>query len=91
MLASNSNLDNANCAKYTMAVCVMLTGVPSYRIRRFEDFGLISPLRTNGKQRLFSEQDVALIREISSFEGKGVNLPGVRTILDMKQNLKPTL
>ena len=40
------DLDAKNCAKYTMAVAVMLTGVAAHRIRRFEEAGIFKPKRT---------------------------------------------
>lgn len=72
-------------AKYTMAVTVTLTEVQAHRIRRYEQFGLVKPRRTGGRQRLFSDMQVALIREISRLEGRGVNLEGVRVILAMRE------
>lgn len=82
----NKSLSQEEIAKYTMAVAVTLTGVAAHRIRRFEDFGLVSPLRSVGRQRLFSDRDIRVIRDIDSLEIKGINLPGVKTILGMKQD-----
>ena len=76
---------NQDLAKYTMAVTVTLTEVQAHRIRRYEQFGLVKPSRTGGRQRLFSDMEVALIREISRLEGRGVNLEGVRVILAMRE------
>jgi MerR family glutamine synthetase transcriptional repressor len=76
---------NRDLAKYTMAVTVTLTEVQAHRIRRYEQFGLVKPCRTEGRQRLFSDMQVALIREISQLEGRGVNLEGVRVILAMRE------
>jgi len=71
--------------KYVMSVAVMMTGVEAYRIRRYETVGLVLPSRTGGRLRLFSDADIQLIREISGLELQGVNLKGVRLILDMKR------
>ncbi|MDD5700509.1 MAG: MerR family transcriptional regulator [Dehalococcoidales bacterium] len=72
-------------AKYTMAVAVMMTGVPAHRIRKFEECGLCKPARTASKQRLYSDNDIALIRKIAQLEKDGVNLAGVKMILSMQQ------
>lgn len=71
--------------KYTMAVVVSLTGVESHRIRRYEEVGLLKPVRTGGGQRLYSDDEVKLIKEIAELEKEGINLPGVRAILAMKR------
>jgi DNA-binding transcriptional MerR regulator len=84
----NPLVDHRETAKYTMSVAVMMTGVPAYRIRRFEDYGLFKPSRTESRQRLFSDTNIEAIREIASLDSQGINLPGIRTILTIKQNGK---
>jgi len=49
--------------KYVMSVAVRLSGVGASRIRRYEKAGLLSPSRTSGGQRLFSDSDIRVIRE----------------------------
>jgi DNA-binding transcriptional MerR regulator len=73
-------------AKYTMAVAVTLTGIAAHRIRKYEEFGLCSPIRTNSNQRLFSDDDINLINKIMTYEKSGVNLQGIKIILDMERN-----
>lgn len=82
---SRWNADHRNLAKYTMAVAVMMTGAAAHRIRRFEEAGLFKPQRTGNKQRLYSDVDIELIRRIISLENNGVNLPGIKIILDMQE------
>jgi MerR family glutamine synthetase transcriptional repressor len=82
---NHSNPDGKVLAKYTMSVTVMMTGVAAHKIRRFEEFGLCNPARTGSKQRLYSDYDVEVIREIAVLEEEGINLPGVKTILSLKK------
>lgn len=72
-------------AKYTMSVTVRLTTVRAYRIRRFEQFGLLRPARTEAGQRLYSDMDIELIREIVMLEKEGINLRGIKLILAMRR------
>jgi MerR family transcriptional regulator, heat shock protein HspR len=78
------NVDLKELAKYTMAVAVMMTGAAAHRIRRFEEAGLLKPQRTGNKQRLYSDRDIELIRRIVALEQSGVNLPGIKIILDLQ-------
>jgi len=71
--------------KYTMSVAVMLTGVSACRIRRFEQAGLLRPARTECRQRLFSDPEIELLKEISQLDDEGINTPGVKAILAMRQ------
>ena len=79
------NSNEKGLAKYTMAIAVMMTGVAAHRIRKFEDYGLCSPVRTDRKQRLYSDIDIERIRQISLLEKAGINLPGIKVILEMKK------
>jgi DNA-binding transcriptional MerR regulator len=72
--------------KYTMSVTVNLTGVAAHKIRRFEEAGLCNPARTDSKQRLYSDNDISLIKKISNLLQKGINLNGVKVILSMEIN-----
>jgi MerR family transcriptional regulator/heat shock protein HspR len=77
---------NQTLAKYTMAITVMITGVPAHRIRRFEHFGICTPARSQSGQRLFSDSDLELIKQVSALEKDGINLPGVRVIMMLRNN-----
>ena len=70
---------------YTMAVAVRLAGVEAHRLRRYEESGLITPERTRGKQRLFSDNDIERIKEIARLEDEGINMEGIKAILAMRR------
>jgi DNA-binding transcriptional MerR regulator len=72
-------------SKYTMGVAVRLTGVEAGRIRRFEEAGLLEPKRTEGGQRLFTDSEIGLIKEIAKLEDEGANLEGIKIILAMRR------
>ena len=71
--------------KYTMSVAVMLTGVEAYRIRRFEQAGLLKPTRSEARQRRYSDPEIDLIKNIATLEDEGINLQGVKAILAMRR------
>jgi MerR family transcriptional regulator, glutamine synthetase repressor len=71
-------------AKYTMSIAVRITGIAAHRIRKYEEFGLCKPERTTSQQRLFSDNDIEVIRKIKTYEKDGVNLRGIKVILDME-------
>jgi MerR family glutamine synthetase transcriptional repressor len=73
---------------YTMAIAIKLSGVEAHRIRRYEEGGLFSPVRTAGNQRLFSEDDINIIKQAAKLEGKGINVEGIKAILAIKRGGK---
>ena len=71
--------------KYTMSVAVMLTGVEAYRIRRFEQAGMLKPSRSGAGQRRYSDSEIDLIKNIATLEEERINLQGVKAILAMRR------
>ncbi len=70
---------------FTMAIAVKLTGVDPYRIRKYEEGGLLTPERTEGHQRLFSEKDIEIIKQAAKLEDEGINVEGIKAILAMRR------
>ena len=77
--------NRAEVGKYTMSVAVMLTGVEAYRIRRFEQAGLLKPIRSEAGQRRYSDPEIDLIKNIATLEDEGINLQGAKAILAMRR------
>ncbi len=81
----DSQADENEIAKYTMGVTVRLTRIEAYRIRRFEQADILAPARTEARQRLYSDSEIELIREIARLEDQGINLSGIKAILAMRR------
>jgi hypothetical protein len=77
--------DDRTVGKYTMSVTVRLTGAEAHRIRKYEESGLLMPKRTEGGQRLYSDDEIALIKEIAGLEEEGINLQGIKAIVAMRR------
>lgn len=63
---------------YTMAAVRNLTGLTDRQIRYYEENGLINPLRTQGKQRIFSEREVMILKEIKVRVDQGLTMDTIR-------------
>ncbi|MFC1998272.1 MerR family transcriptional regulator [Chloroflexota bacterium] len=82
----NSHSGNGyEVGKYTISVAEKLTGAYAHHIRRLEDAGLVKPERTNAGRRLFSDADIDIIKEVSELEIEGINLNGVKAILEIRK------
>jgi MerR family transcriptional regulator, glutamine synthetase repressor len=69
---------------YSIGAASRLTGLPVYTLRWIEKHELVSPERTEGRQRLFSDADIELLQLIRSLIEEGVNMQGVRVIIKMR-------
>lgn len=76
---------------YNIGAASRLTGIPIWTLRWVERQGLVSPVRTNGHQRLFSDKDIDLLHEIRDLMDEHVNLAGIRVILKLKLTLVPQI
>ncbi len=70
--------------RYVISVASKLVGVPPHTLRSYEDADLIQPARTEGNIRLYSDADIDILRQIIELSEQGVNLAGIRIILQMK-------
>ncbi len=67
---------------YPIRTVAQLTGVNPRRIRAWEEqYHLITPARTGGGHRLFSEEDVERIRWIKAMVDRGMSLKGIQRLL----------
>ncbi len=79
---------DADFPKYSIAVASDLSGVPQQQLRRMEDSGLVTPARTEGKTRRYSDNDLSEIAVISGLSDEGINMPGIRYILQLQQDIE---
>ena len=74
---------------YSISVVAKMFSVHQQTVRMYEKEGLISPKRTEGNTRLFSEEDVDRLEEIINLtHNMGVNLAGVQIILKLQKKIK---
>ena len=73
---------------YVISVAAELAGVHPQTLRIYERKGLLEPGRTPGGSRRYSEEDIAQMRRIQELTGGGVNLEGVRKILQLEREIE---
>jgi MerR family transcriptional regulator/heat shock protein HspR len=71
-------------AVYVISVAAELTGVHPQTLRIYERKGLLDPSRTRGGSRRFSEEDLERLRHIQSLTNAGLNLEGVRRVMELE-------
>ncbi|WP_138414681.1 MerR family transcriptional regulator [Aquibacillus sediminis] len=79
------DLERRSMPLFSIGIVKSLTELTARQIRYYEEHNLIHPTRTNGNQRLFSFNDVDRLLEIKELIDKGVNLAGIKQVLDIKE------
>ena len=70
--------------RYGISIAARMVGVQTHTLRYYESVGIIEPYRSRGNIRLYSDSDIARIRQARNLvEDLGVNLAGVEVILRM--------
>jgi MerR family transcriptional regulator/heat shock protein HspR len=75
-------------AIYVISVAAELAGVHPQTLRVYERKGLITPSRTSGNTRRYSERDINLLRKIQELTNEGINLAGVMRILELEREIE---
>ena len=73
---------------FMISVAAQLADMHPQTLRMYEARGLITPQRSPGKTRLYSQQDVVRLRRIQEMTEEGLNLLGVRTVLELEQQVE---
>ncbi len=69
-----------------ISVAARLAGMHPQTLRQYDRLGLVSPGRTPGGGRRYSERDVVVLREIQRLsQDDGVSLEGIRRIIDLER------
>jgi MerR family transcriptional regulator/heat shock protein HspR len=70
-----------------ISVAAELAGVHPQTLRIYEQKGLVTPQRTSGNTRMYSQADIDHLELINELTKEGINLAGVIRILDLQGRL----
>ncbi len=74
--------------RYIISVAADMLGVHVQTLRYYERAGIVEPSRSKGNRRLYSQEDIELLRRVKTLiEDLGVNLAGVEVIMRMGQRM----
>ena len=71
-----------------ISVAAELAGVHPQTLRIYERRGLLDPARTGGGSRRYSEHDIAQLQRIQDLTTAGLNLEGVRRVLELEAEVE---
>ena len=80
-------VNDRNRPVYMISVAAELAGVHPQTLRVYEAKGLVTPQRTSGNTRMYSQADIERLEFINELTNEGINLAGVIRILDLQGRL----
>lgn len=81
---SEKNPIDDDAAVYVISVAAEISGLHPQTLRQYDRLGLVSPNRTEGRNRRYSLRDIALLRAVQKLVGEGINHAGIKRIIDLE-------
>jgi MerR family transcriptional regulator, heat shock protein HspR len=82
-----ANRDDART--FLISVAAELAGMHAQTLRTYDRIGLVSPQRSSGGGRRYSQHDVDLLREVQRLsQDEGVNLAGIKRIIELTNQVE---
>ena len=69
---------------YVISVAAEISGMHPQTLRQYDKLGLVSPSRTEGRNRRYSLRDIALLRAVPKLVGEGINHAGIKRIIELE-------
>lgn len=87
-MSEDKNLETTEISEdeavYVISIASQLSGMHPQTLRQYDRMGLVSPSRASGRGRRYSLRDIASLRNIQRLVGEGVNLVGIKRIIELE-------
>jgi len=78
------NQPDDDAGVYVISVAAEISGMHPQTLRHYDKLGLVSPSRTEGRNRRYSLRDIALLRAVQKLVGEGINHAGIKRIIELE-------
>ena len=82
--AADKNQPDDDAGVYVISVAAEISGMHPQTLRQYDKLGLVSPSRTEGRNRRYSLRDIALLRTVQKLVGEGINHAGIKRIIELE-------
>jgi MerR family transcriptional regulator/heat shock protein HspR len=81
---NNNPQPDDDAGVYVISVAAEISGMHPQTLRQYDKLGLVSPSRTEGRNRRYSLRDIALLRAVQKLVGEGINHAGNKRIIELE-------
>ena len=75
--------------RFVISVAAALAGMHPQTLRQYDRLGLVTPSRSDGGGRRYSERDVEVLREVQRLsQEEGVNLAGIKRVIELEHQVE---
>lgn len=79
-----SSYPSEDAPVFVISIAAELAGMHPQTLRQYDRLGLVSPGRAPGGGRRYSARDLAMLREVARLSAEGVNLAGIKRIVELE-------
>lgn len=83
-IINENNQPDDDAGVYVISVAAEISGMHPQTLRQYDKLGLVSPSRTEGRNRRYSLRDIALLRSVQKLVGEGINHAGIKRIIELE-------
>ena len=81
-------IDDENLPLFTVGQVSIMLEVQQAFLRRLDQKGVVSPSRSEGKQRRYTRREVTVVQYVVQLADQGVSLAGIRRILELETQVR---
>ena len=81
-------IDDENLPLFTVGQVSVMLEVQQAFLRRLDQKGVVSPSRSEGKQRRYTRREVTVVQYVVQLADQGVSLAGIRRILQLEAQVQ---
>ena len=73
---------------YVMSVASRICSIPEWTLRMIDKEGILSPARSRGEHRIYSQEEIKKLLEIKKLMKRKINREGIRMIMTLRRELE---
>jgi MerR family transcriptional regulator/heat shock protein HspR len=81
-------IDDEHAALYTVGQVAQVLKVQQAFLRRLDEHGVLTPSRTEGRQRRYSRVEIQRLQYVHELVDQGITLAAVKKILELEDRVK---
>ena len=81
-------IDDENLPLFTVGQVSVMLEVQQAFLRRLDQKGVVSPSRSEGKQRRYTRREITVVQYVVQLADQGVSLAGIRRILQLEAQVR---
>ena len=80
-------MDDENLPLFTVGQVSDMLEIQQAFLRRLDEHGVVSPSRSQGRQRRYTRREITVVRYVVDLVGEGMTLAAVRRVLELEDQV----